>query len=350
MIRFSALSAAAACLALSACDSSSNGGGSSGTRDQIRAVGSSTVYPFATAVAEQFVNKNAGTKSPIIESTGTGAGFKLFCGGIGTGFPDIANASRAIKKSEYDDCVKNKVTDVVEIQIGLDGIAFAEGKGGPELKLTPRDVYAALAANPFGKSQTAKTWKDVNPSLPAVPIKVYGPPSTSGTRDALAELILTKGCDSDPAMKALKDKDKDAHKKTCTGVREDGAFVDAGENDNLIVQKLLADPQAVGVFGYSFLEENTETLRGNPLNGVMPTYATISDFSYPGARPLYIYIKSAHLKAIKGLQGFVEEFSSAWGPDGYLKKRGMVIAPDAVRAAAEQQAKDMKPLDPTTLK
>jgi phosphate transport system substrate-binding protein len=351
MIRFSALLAATACLALSACDSTGgSGGGGTAVRDQIRAVGSSTVYPFATAVAEQFVNKNTGMKSPIIESTGTGAGFKLFCGGIGTGFPDIANASRAIKKSEYEDCAKNKVTDVVEIQIGLDGIAFAEGKSGPKLELSPRDVYAALAANPFGKPQTAKTWKDVNPSLPAIPIKVYGPPSTSGTRDALAELILTKGCDTDAAMKALKDKDKDAHKKTCTGVREDGAFVDAGENDNLIVQKLLADPQAIGVFGYSFLEENAETLVGNPINGIMPTYATISDFSYPGARPLYIYVKSAHLKAIKGLQGYVEEFSSAWGPDGYLKKRGMVIAPDAVRAAAAQQVKDMKPLDPTTLK
>lgn len=347
MIRSSAFLAATACLALTACDS---GGGSAAVRDQIRAVGSSTVYPFATAVAEQFVNKNAGAKSPIIESTGTGAGFKLFCGGIGTGFPDIANASRAIKKSEYEDCAKNKVTDIVEIQVGLDGIAFAEGKSGPKLVLTPRDVYAALAANPFGKPQTAKTWKDVNPSLPAVPIKVYGPPSTSGTRDALAELILTKGCDTDPAMKALKDKDSDAHKKTCTGVREDGAFVDAGENDNLIVQKLLADPQAIGVFGFSFLEENMDTLAGNPISGVMPTYATIADFSYPGARPLYIYVKKAHLKAIKGLQGYVDEFASAWGPDGYLKKRGMVIAPDAVRAAAAQQVKEMKSLDPSTLK
>lgn len=350
MFRLTTAIAVFALLGLSGCDSTGGGGTSSGVRDQVRAVGSSTVYPFATAVAEQFVNKNAGMKSPIIESTGTGAGMKLFCGGVGAGHPDIANASRQMKKSEYETCAKNKVTDIVEIQIGLDGIAFAEGKAGPKLALTPRDIYAALAANPFGKPQTAKTWKDVNPALPAVAIKVYGPPSTSGTRDALAELILTKGCDSDTAMKALKEKDSDAHKKTCTTVREDGAFVDAGENDNLIVQKLLADPQALGIFGYSFLEENTEKLSGNTINGVTPTYATISDFSYPGARPLFIYVKSAHLKAIKGLKEFVGEFASAWGPDGYLKKRGMVIAPADVRIASDLQAKEMKPLDPATLK
>jgi phosphate transport system substrate-binding protein len=352
MSRVSAAFAALALLGLSGCDSSGGGGsgGGSGARDQIRAVGSSTVYPFATAVAEQFVNKNAGMKSPIVESTGTGAGFKLFCGGIGARHPDIATASRAIKKSEYESCVKNKVSEIVEIQIGLDGIAFAEGKTGDKLALTPRDIYAALAANPFGKAQTAKTWRDVNPALPAVTIKVYGPPSTSGTRDALAELILTKGCDTDAAMKALKVSDSDAHKKTCTTIREDGAFVDAGENDNLIVQKLLADPKALGIFGYSFLEENTETLNGNTINGIAPTYATISDYSYPGARPLFIYIKSAHLKAIKGLKEFVSEFASAWGPDGYLKKRGMVVAPADVRASAEANVRDMKPLDPANLK
>ena len=350
MFRFTAAPMSLALILLTGCGDAGNSGGSSGVRDQIRAVGSSTVYPFATAVAEQFVNKNAGMKSPIIESTGTGAGFKQFCQGIGASFPDIANASRAIKKSEYDDCVKNKVTDVVEIQIGLDGIALAEATSGPKLKLTTRDVYAALADKPFGKPQTAKTWKDVNPALPAVDIKVYGPPSTSGTRDAFVELILAKGCDSDPAMKALKAKDSDAHKKTCSTIREDGAFVDAGENDNLIVQKLIADPKAIGVFGYSFLEENSETLVGTPIDKIVPTYATISDFTYPGARPLFIYVKSAHLKAIKGLREFVAEFASAWGPDGYLKQRGMVIAPADVRTAAVQQAKELKPLDPATLK
>ena len=337
-----------ATLALSACDDS--GGGTSVGRDQIRAVGSSTVYPFATAVAEQFVNKNPGIKSPIIESVGTGAGIKLFCNGVGADTPDIANASRPIKKSEYDECVKNKVDKIVEIQIGLDGIAFAEAKSGLKLQLTARDIYAALAKTPFGKPQTAKTWKDVNPALPAEVIKVFGPPSTSGTRDAFAELIMAKGCDTDPAMNALATSDKDAHKNACTVVREDGAYVDAGENDNLIVQKLIADPKAVGIFGFSFLEENTDRLTGNPVDGVTPTYATISDFSYPGARPLFIYVKAAHLKVIKGLKDYVAEFASAWGPDGYLKKRGMVVAPAAVREASQAIVTTMMPLDPAKLK
>ena len=237
--------AATTALALSAC-----GGAQSTSREQIRAVGSSTVYPFAKAVADALAKSNTEFKSPIIESTGTGGGMKLFCAGVGVQHPDIANASRRIKKSEFDDCQKNGVKDIVEVQVGLDGIAFAEAKGGPGVALTQADVYKALAANPFGKPNTAKTWADVNPALPAVPILVYGPPSTSGTRDALKELILMKGCDTDPAMKALKDSDKEGHEKICTEVRSDGAYVDAGENDNLIVQKLEANPQAIGVFGY----------------------------------------------------------------------------------------------------
>lgn len=335
-------------LALAGCDGANEGGGAA--REQIRAVGSSTVYPFATAVAEQFVNKNPGLKSPIVESTGTGAGIKLFCEGIGGNTPDIANASRRLKKSEYDDCAKNRVDKIVEVQIGLDGIAFAEAKGGPKLQLTTREIYMALAANPFGKAQTAKTWKDINPAFPAEIIKVFGPPSTSGTRDALAELILAKGCDTDPAMAALKKSDEAKHKKVCTTVREDGVYVDAGENDNLIVQKLIADPKAVGIFGFESLEENTDSLFGNSVNGVAPTYESIADFSYPGARPLYIYVKAAHLNVIKGLKDYIAEFASAWGPEGYLKKRGMVIAPTDVREANATVVRDLKSLDPATLK
>lgn len=325
-------------------------GGGSGAREQIRVVGSSTVYPFSTAVAEAFTKANAGFKSPIIEQTGTGAGMKLFCAGVGVQHPDVENASRRIKKSEFEDCVKNGVTDIVEIQVGLDGIAFAEAAGGPGLTLTPLDVYKALAEKPFGKPNTAKSWKDVNPSLPDLPIMVYGPPKTSGTRDALAELILEKGCDTDPAMKALKASNKDEHKKICTSVRTDGAYVEQGENDNLIVQKLASNPNVVGVFGFSFLEENMDKLKGIAMSGVAPTYATISDFSYPGARPLYIYIKAAHMKSIRGINEFAAEFASAWGPAGYLKKRGMVIAPDAVRAQNAEIVKAMALLDPSTLK
>ena len=325
-------------------------GGSAGSRDQIRAVGSSTVYPFSKAVSESVAKSNPSIKSAIIESTGTGAGMKLFCAGVGVAHPDMVNASRRMKASEYADCAKAGVKDIIEIQVGLDGIAFAEAQGGPAMKLTPADVYKALAANPFGKPNTTKMWNEVNASLPAIPILVYGPPSTSGTRDGLAELILTKGCDTDPAMKALKDKDKDAHKKICTGVRDDGAYVDQGENDNLIVQKLAANPKAIGVFGFSFLEENSDKLKGVPMAGITPTYATISDFTYPGARPLYIYIKQAHLNSIKGLKEFAVEFSKAWGPDGYLKKQGMVVAPEDVRTANAAIAQNMTLLDPTKLK
>ena len=326
------------------------GGGQNASRDQIRAVGSSTVYPFAKVVANSLAKSNTEFKSPIIESTGTGAGMKLFCAGVGAQHPDIENASRRIKKSEYDDCVKNGVKDIVEIQVGLDGIAFAEATGGPGLALTPADVYKALAANPFGKPNTAKTWKDVNPAFPAEPILVYGPPSTSGTRDALKELILAKGCESDPAMKALKDSDKERHDKICTEVRNDGAYVDAGENDNLIVQKLEANPKAIGVFGFSYLEENSDKLKGLTMNGVTPTYTSIADFSYPGARPLYIYVKAAHLNAIKGLKEFVAEWAKSWGREGILAKAGMVVSPDDVQAKNATVASALTLLDPSQLK
>ena len=338
-------SALSAVTLLAAC-----GGAQSSSREQIRAVGSSTVYPFAKSVADSFTKSNAAFKSPIIESTGTGAGMKLFCAGVGVQFPDIENASRRMKKSEYDECAKNGVKDVVEIQVGLDGIAFVEAKGGLGLALTPTDVYKALAANPFGKPNTAKTWKDVNPAFPAEPILVYGPPSTSGTRDALKELILMKGCDSDAAMKALKDSNKDQHDKTCGEVRSDGAYVDSGENDNLIVQKLEANPKAVGIFGFSYLEENADRLTGLTMSGVTPTYASISDFSYPGARPLYIYVKAAHLTAIKGLKEYVAAWAASWGKDGLLAKAGMVVAPDDVQKASTATATAMTLLDPANLK
>ena len=330
-------------VALAAC-----GGGQQGARDFIRVVGSSTVYPFATAVGESFAK--AGNKSPVIESTGTGAGMRLFCAGVGSSHPDIENASRRIKASEFTECQKNGVKEIVEVQVGLDGIAFAEANQGPGMSLTPADIYKALAANPYGKPNAAKEWKDVNPALPAIPILIYGPPSTSGTRDALKELILAKGCDADPAMKALKESNEAEHKKVCENIRDDGAYVDAGENDNLIVQKIAQNPKAIGIFGYSFLEENGDKLKGIPMSGIVPTYASISDFSYPGARPLYIYVKKAHLSAIKGLQGYVAEWAKDWGPDGDLKAKGMVIAPDDVRARSAAIATAMTPLDPAELK
>ncbi len=332
MFRFLAL-AAVSTLALSACQDQASGGASGGARDQIRAVGSSTVFPFATVVAELYVKGNPGMKSPIIESTGTGAGMKLFCAGVGAQHPDIANASRRIKKAEFDQCVTNGVKDIAEIQVGVDGLAFAESIKGPGYKFTPKIVYEALAANPYGKgANTAKTWKDVDPSLPAVAISVFGPPSTSGTRDSLAELILEKGCESDPTMKALKTADEKKFKQTCHQIREDGAYVDAGENDNLIVQKLAANPDSVGIFGFSYFEENRDTLKDVPLNDIQATYDTVANATYPGARPLFLYVKKAHLNAVPGLKAYVETFAKNWNPDGPLTKRGMVAATDEVRA------------------
>ena len=328
--------AAISALALSACGGGGSAGG--GTRDSIRAVGSSTVYPFAKKIAEEFVAAYPDFKSPLIESTGTGGGIKLFCAGVGAQHPDIANASRRLKASEFEDCKKNGVTDIVEVQVGLDGIAFASAKGGIMLNLTPAIVYKAIAAKPFGKEQTAKTWKDVDPSLPAEPILVYGPSSTSGTRDALKELILQAGCESDPAMKTMKDSDKEQYEQVCTEVRTDGAYVDQGEQDNLIVQKIEGNPKAVGIFGYSYLEENIEKLQDLPMNGVLATYDNISSFKYPGARPLYIYVKKAHIGVIPGLAEFLAQWTKSWGKDGSLAKLGFIAAPDDVQAAAAKAA------------
>jgi len=336
---------ALAALALTGCGQGGNGGGQSGgARSQIRIVGSSTVYPFATAVAEQFARNNPGFKAPIIESTGTGGGMKLFCAGVGTQHPDIENASRRIKKSEYEDCQKNGVTQVIEIPIGIDGLALIEATASPQFSLTQADIYRALAANPFGKPNTAKTWKDANPSLPAIPIRVYGPPPTSGTRDAFAELIMEKGCESDPAMKALKQSDKDKAKDICTKVREDGPYIEGGENDNLLVQKVSANEGSVGIMGYSFLEENADKVRGIPLGGVAPTAATIASFEYPGARPLFIYVKGNHLSAIPGIREYVAEFAKGWAPNGYLSRHGLIPSPPETLGAANRAVTELKPM------
>jgi phosphate transport system substrate-binding protein len=345
-LKRTSLAISLAAVAVAGCNQGGGAGGGStgGARDQIRIVGSSTVYPFATAVAEQFGRNNPGFKAPIIESTGTGGGMKLFCAGVGTQHPDIENASRRIKKSEYDDCTKNGIKQIIEIPIGIDGLALIESKATPQFALTEADIYKALAANPFGKKNTAKTWKDVNPSLPASEIRVYGPPPTSGTRDAFSELILEKGCDSDPAMKALKDSDKDKHKDICTKIREDGAYIEGGENDNLLVQKVVANEGTVGIMGYSFLEENADKVRAIPIEGIEPTSETISTFKYPGARPLFIYVKGDHLQAVKGIREYVGEFSKGWAAGGYLSRKGLIPLPADQIAAADQAAKDLKPM------
>jgi phosphate transport system substrate-binding protein len=321
-------------------------------RTQMRAVGSSTVYPFAKIVSERVARANPRLGAPIIESTGTGAGMKLFCAGVGERFPDVENASRRIKASEAKQCAANGVTKVTEIQVGIDGIALATSRRTPLAGLTIRDIYLALAKTPFGKPNRAKTWKDVNGKLPALPIRVYGPPPTSGTRDALGELIMTAGCDTNPGMAAVKKADENKYKAICTGMREDGAFVEAGENDNLIVQKLEANPGTLGIFGYSYLEENADKLKGLTINGVSPTYETISSFKYPGARPLYVYVKNAHVGAIPAIRAYVAEFTkeSAFGPNGYLRQAGLIASPTPVRARSQAAARSLTPLNLASLK
>ena len=349
MVKKFALTAcvATATLALSACQDQAASGG--GARDYISAVGSSTVYPFATAAGEKFAEAT-GNKVPKIDSTGTGGGFERFCQGVGGDTPDIANASRRIKKKEFDSCAANGVKDIVEIQIGIDGIALGEAARGPGFKLTEEDVYKALAANPYGKPNTAKTWKDVNPALPTVGISVFGPPSTSGTYDAFKELIMGKGCDADPAMKALKDSDKDKHEAVCTGLRGAPFYVEQGENDNLIISKLDKNPSSLGIFGFSYLDANKDKIKAVPVQGVSPTYATIADGSYPGSRPLFIYVKKAHVGVIPGLADYVAEILKGGAEGGYLAPKGLIVSPKAVADAANAAAKAMTPLDGSVLK
>ena len=344
LTRISLVALAAA--ALAACGST----GDSGTRDNIFAVGSSTVYPFAKAVAESFARSHPDLPSPIIESTGTGGGMNLFCKGLGAATPDIADASRRMTASEFATCQQNGVTDISEIQVGLDGIAFAAAQNGIALKLTPKIIYEAIAAHPYGKEQKASTWKDVDASLPNVPILVYGPPSTSGTRDALKELVLKKGCEGGPGMADLKAGNPEQYDKTCTDLRNDGGYVDQGEQDNLIVQKIEGNPNALGVFGYSYLEENRDRIRGQTINGVEPTYENIASFKYPGARPLFIYVKKQHLEAIRGLKDFVAEWTNMWAPDGPLAKIGLVANAPEQAQRSQAAATDLPSLTADDLK
>ncbi len=318
--------------------------GTADARDQIRIVGSSTVFPFAATVAEQF-GKASTFKTPIVESTGSGGGLKLFCAGNGDRHPDIANASRRIKASEVKRCAQNSVHDVVEVKIGYDGIVIANSKNAPRLTVTLKDIFLALAKNvPDGEGKTRpnpyKTWKDVNSSLPATRIEVLGPPPTSGTRDAFAELAMEGGCKTISWIKAMKKQDKKAYKVLCHTVREDGAYIEAGENDNLIVQKLDANADAFGIFGYSFLDQNADKVQGSIVNKVDPTFENIADGTYPVSRALYFYVKKAHVGKVAGIAEYLNEFTSekAWGEEGYLADKGLIPMPDAERKSFRKAA------------
>lgn len=355
------------------------------TRDSVSVVGSSTVYPFATVVAERF-GRSSSFKAPKIESTGSGGGLKLFCKGVGANTPDITNASRRIKKSEYDSCQANGVTAIVEVLVGFDGIAIANSRKSPQFKFSLQDLYLALAKDIPGADgrlvpNPNKTWKDVNASLPAQKIEVLGPPPTSGTRDAFAELALGGGAKTLADLKALRDLDadqvddikammaklgmpvgvydalsekkgkapkgKDLFKTIAYAVREDGAYIEAGENDNLIVQKLEANPNALGIFGFSFLEENGDKVQGSEVNGVAPSFDSISTGDYPVSRPLYFYVKGAHVGKIPGIQEYAMEFTSnkAMGEDGYLTDRGLIPLSDDELKQVQVDVKELKSLE-----
>tara|TARA_B100001758_G_scaffold97295_1_gene83154 strand:+ start:3505 stop:4500 length:996 start_codon:yes stop_codon:yes gene_type:complete len=319
-------------------------------RDTIRIVGSSTVYPFATVVAETFGRADNGFKTPIIESTGSGGGLKLFCAGKGPSTPDITNASRRIKSKEVKLCAKNGITDIVEHKIGFDGIVMANAKGGPSFNISRKDLYMALAAKvPCGFQDgvtcenESQTWKDVNASLPNIPIEVYGPPPTSGTRDAFAELALGGGCKSVPWIKKFKKKDKKAWKKLCYTVREDGKYIEAGENDNLIIQKLVANPNAMGVFGFSFLDQNRDQVKGAVVDGVTPTFDSIASGKYKVSRSLFFYVKKDHIGSIPGIREYMAAFmdDKAIGNDGYLLDKGLIPLPQDMRSKYQSDSKNL---------
>jgi phosphate transport system substrate-binding protein len=319
-------------------------------RDNINVTGSSTVYPFATVVAENFGRRNANFKTPKVEPTGSGGGIKAFCSGIGVAYPDIANSSRRITPGEVADCAKNGVTAIVEVKIGYDGIVLANAKASQHYQLNLRDIYLALAKdvpdpagtqrlvpNPFTK------WSQIDSTLPADDIDVLGPPPTSGTRDAFNELVMEGGCKTFAWVAALP---RDAYLTACHMLRDDGHYTDAGENDNLIVQKLSANPRQLGIFGYSFLAQNEDRVRGAHINGVVPTFESIAEGRYPVSRPLFFYVKKAHVSVIPGIREYIAEFTSdaAVGEFGYLSDNGLIPLADQERKEVQTQARNLAEL------
>jgi phosphate transport system substrate-binding protein len=323
-----------------------------GNRDYVYVVGSSTVFPFATIVAERF-GRNTPYKTPKVESTGSGGGFKLFCDGVGISTPDISKSSRTIKPSELETCIENGVSNIVEVKIGYDGIVFANALSAPTVRLTRTDIYFALAKEiPTGEpgkliSNPHRTWADVNPSLPDVRIEVLGPPPTSGTRDEFVELAMQIGCDGVDWIRALKDTEPAEYRRVCHTIREDGAFIEVGENDNLIVQKLEANPRAFGIFGFSYLDQNTDKVKAASIDGIAPTFEAIADGRYPISRPLFFYVKGAHVELVPGLKRFLKELSSdrAWGDDGYLADRGLVPMPPEERQLFATLVRELAPMN-----
>ena len=319
-------------------------------RDQINIVGSSTVFPFSTTVAERF-GKSTAFKTPVVESTGSGGGMKLFCAGVGESTPDITNSSRRIKSSEAEKCAANGVTPI-EAKIGFDGIVLANSRKSERMDVTRQQIFLALAKdvpNSAGEliPNPYSMWSEIDSSLPSAKIEVLGPPPTSGTRDAFAELALEGGCKTFESIVALKGTDKSAYKAVCHTVREDGAYIEAGENDNLIVQKLQTNPSAFGVFGYSFLEQNSDTMQGSIVGGVEPEFEEIASGNYPIARSLFFYVKKEHIDVIPGIAEFMKEFTreDTWGEDGYLVDKGLIPLDEDAREDWGKKINGLVPLE-----
>ncbi len=319
-------------------------------RDTINIVGSSTVYPFATVVAERF-GRNTDFPTPKLESTGSGGGLKLFCEGIGTQHPDITNASRRMKPSEFELCQSNGVKDITEVRIGADGIVIANSKDAAKADFTLEQIFLALAKevpDPDGGNKLVpnpyQNWSDIDASLPNKAISVMGPPPTSGTRDAFVELAMEGGCKQFDMIAQMEDENEDQFKTVCHSMREDGPFIEAGENDNLIVQRLAQDSGTYGIFGYSFLMENTGQIHAASINGVEPTPEAISSEDYPVARSLWFYIKKAHVGVVPGIQEYVAEFTSesTWGDNGYLVDVGLIPSPRNERMAIAKRVKELQ--------
>lgn len=343
MNTFRILAVAAATVAIAA---------SAQARDQIRIVGSSTVFPFSTTVAEQF-GKTTNFKTPVVEATGSGGGLKLFCSGVGVEHPDITNSSRRIKKSEVELCAANGVSKITEVKIGFDGIVLANAKAAERMKITLQQLFLALAkvvpANADGsqlKDNPYRKWSEIDPSLPDRKIEVLGPPPTSGTRDAFVELAMEGGCMKFKGIAALKKTDGKRYKAVCHAIREDGAFVEAGENDVLIIQKLVANKDAFGIFGFSFLDSSADKIQGSIVDGTAPEFETIAEGKYPVSRSMFFYVKNAHVGVVPGIREYIREFTAdkAWGPDGYLADKGLIPLPDADRKSAAASANSLRAL------
>lgn len=319
-------------------------------RSHILAAGSSTVFPFTKAVADRFHAANGQFAAPIVQATGTGAGFTAFCAGVGGNNPDIVDASRRIHPDELAQCNAHGVTGITELQIGMDGVAFVQSPAAPPIRLTRRQIYEALAANPYGQPNTSRKWREIDPSLPDIPILIYGPPPGDGTRDSFVEMIMLPGCETNAEMGRMKAQDEAQFNRICGTIRTDGPYVATGEDDQRTAVQLIVNPGGIGIFGWSYLESEGDRLRGIAIEGVAPSAETIASGSYAGARPLYVYVKADQADHVPGLRLFLAEYVRAIAPGGYLAQHGLIPAPDPVRAQTAQAAASLPRLSPANLR